>query len=1309
MDNAELDELSKQIQQAMLKDRHRFRQRMRGIRSARKQQKPFDRNLNRLQKELEKSVALREQRQQSRPAIIYDETLPVFERKDEIAAAIAEHQVVIVCGETGSGKSTQLPKICLEMGRGIEGTIGHTQPRRIAARSIAARLATELKCQQGEQVGFKVRFTDTTNPATHIKLMTDGILLAETQHDRFLNQYDTIIVDEAHERSLNIDFLLGCIKRILPKRPELRLVITSATIDAERFSEHFPTGNQPAPVILVEGRTYPVEVRYRPLEADENSGEADWRQSLVDAVEELEIERAGDILVFLPTERDIREAAKALRGWQTNTRRNEREILPLYGRLSTSDQNKIFNTSSRNRLVLATNVAESSLTVPGIDAVIDVGTARISRYSARAKMQRLPIEPVSKASADQRKGRCGRVGPGICIRLYSELDYLSRGDFTPPEIQRSNLASVILQTMVLNLGTIEEFPFLEPPRPAAINDGYRTLFELGAIDDRNELTETGRQLAKLPVDPRIGRMVLAGHEQACLHEVLIIASALEVQDPRDRPHEKQKAADEAHEKFAHESSDFLTYLNIWDFFHKAKRDLSKSQLRKACLQNFLSYNRLREWADVHQQLLRLIEDFGLKQGGRSNNADAIHKALLTGLLANIATLTSTHEYTGAGGSKLFLWPGSALFGQKPKWVMAGELLETTKRYARTVAKINSDWIEPMAVHLVKRSYSDPYWSRKKGSTMANERVTLFGLPVVPRRVVRYGPADAITSRELMIRDGLVTGEFDTSGEFLERNQQLVEEAEQLQHKTRRHDLLLGEEARFEFYDARIPADIWDTKTFERWRVDAEASDANILYMTLDDLVVSREDVSVANDFPDFLQVENVKLQMEYHLEPGSEQDGATMIVSEEVVALLQPQLLEWGVPGTLEEKVTALIKSLPKSQRVMFVPVPDTTREVISELTYGQGAFLQELARLLTRIGGEPVSPKSFDLNALPAHLRMNVRVVDHSGSELVTSRDLLQLRQQFATKANPEAFQKPMLDDTPTDLEKSWQREGVTQWDFGDRPTSVLVVRDNQRVELFPAIIDRTDSVQLALLTNTDEAMRLSANGIARLLELSSGAETLEALMQNALFPLVVESARTVLKMKDADDQMLTVVSRRLLATQDSLPRTKAEFESFCHPEAEQLAALNDELLQLVREIIDEAASVRVARGNITLPIYETAAADIDSQLAELISADFLVSTPADWLSQLPRFLKGIIQRCEKLVQGCTRHDEQQRAELSPFWKNYLGEKAKHTGSELPPELQTYRWMIEEYRVELFASDLGTSVTVSPKRLNRQFKKATR
>ena len=907
MKNSATDE----IEQALIRDRHRLRQRLASIQRM-KDHAQRDNELLRWQQQLDASVDNVRRRRATKPQIDFSQDLPILARRDEIAAAIRAHQVVVVSGETGSGKSTQLPKICLDAGFGSYGMIGHTQPRRIAARTIASRLADELHTSLGDAVGFKIRFTDKTDQRTYIKLMTDGILLAETQGDRFLEQYEVLIIDEAHERSLNIDFLLGFLYQLLPRRPELRVIITSATIDAARFAAHFGTAAGPAPAIEVSGRTYPVEVRYRPLVNDEE--EIDETTGIVRAVHELAAIDRGHLLVFLPTERDIREAAKRLRTEKlpgdgpTGT-----EVLPLYARLSNKEQNRVFQPSSRRRIVLATNVAESSLTVPGIRYVVDTGTARISRYAARSKVQRLPIEPVSRASADQRKGRCGRVAAGICIRLYSEEDFAGRAAFTTPEIQRTNLAAVILRAKALRLGRVEDFPFIDPPRPEAIRDGYRTLFELGAVDDRGKLTEMGRRLSRFPVDPRIARIVLASHEHHCLADMLIIAAALEVQDPRERPLEKQQQADQAHAQFTDEQSDFLNYLRLWDFYHELKERLSRNQLRRACVQNFLSYNRMREWTEIHRQLLQLVTTNRLKVGSRAGNYDNIHKSLLTGFLSGVAYRSSEYEYTGAGGVKFHLWPGSGQFETKPSWCLVAEILETRRRYGRTVATIKPQWIEALAEHLVKRRYDDPHWHRKSGRVMAWESVTLFGLPIVSRRRVPYGPIDPQSASEIFLRDGLAQRALDCDDNFYRHNEQIIEECLQLAAKTRKSDFLVDEYALYRFYNERLPSDVYDIVTLRKWAKDDPAHRATIR-MRVEDLIPSAPKDTTA-DFPNELPVGSLNLPLSYAFAPGEDHDGATVVVPAAGLAQVEAGQAEWGVPGFLEEKIVALIRSLPKSIR----------------------------------------------------------------------------------------------------------------------------------------------------------------------------------------------------------------------------------------------------------------------------------------------------------------------------------------------------------------------------------------------------------
>ena len=1306
-------ELHRRIDCAMQADRHRFRNRFRSIEQAQRAGKPFDRNLSRLFEDIERSVELRQRRQQSIPQITFDDSLPISAHREEITEAIREHQVILVCGETGSGKSTQLPKICLAMGRGVDGWIGHTQPRRIAARSVASRVAEELGSPLGKDVSFKIRFTDMTSPQTYVKLMTDGILLAESQNDRFFNSYDTIIIDEAHERSLNIDFLLGYLKRLLPSRPDLRLIITSATINAEHFSQHFATDTGPAPIIEVSGRTYPVEVRYRPVETSEGEDAPDLESSILNAINELAAIDRGDMLIFMPTERDILSTAKALRGHSIpgDTPGRKTEIVPLYARLSTAEQNRVFQPHPHRRIVIATNVAESSLTVPGIRYVIDPGLARISRYSPRSKVQRLPIESVSRASADQRKGRCGRIGPGICIRLYSEEDYEARDAFTLPEIQRSNLASVILQIKALRFGDIENFPFLDPPRPEAVRDGYRTLFEIGAVDAEYALTPLGRKISQIPTDPRIARIILAADAENCLHEVLIIASALELQDPRERPSDKQGSADEAHAKFVDERSDFLSYLKLWDFYHQQKQSLSQNQLRRACKQNFLSFNRMREWLDIHRQLSQIVKNAGLVQQPRRDDSVAIHKALLPGFLSGVALRSESHEYTVAGGAKAHLWPGSALFSAKPKWVLAAEVVETSRRYLRTAGRIDPNWIEPLAGHLVNRSFSEVHWDRQAASAMAFEKVSLFGLPVVPRRRTRYGRIDAKRSRELFIQHALVEGDYDTQAPFFAHNQKLLDEVEKLESKTRRRDLLLGEEARVAFFDSRIPEDVFDGRSFDQWRRQAERANPRLLFLTESDLI--REDaVELPRDaFPDKLTTGRTELPLDYHFEPGAEHDGVTVIVPQEALGQVDPQRLGWLVPGLVEEKIVALIKSLPKAVRRHFVPAPDTAKRVMAILQYGHGEFNRVVADALSSISGERISIALFGQAEIPAHLQMNVKVVNAEGTPVAISRDFDEIREQVVHDATAGAA---LIDD-------GWNRDGITAWDFGDLPREVLVSRSGVTFPLYPGLIDRGESVSLRLLNSPEAAEWESRAGVRRLFllavrrQVKSQVEWLPELSKMLLF------AAGLNDLQPFKSRVGELIADRALFPHDALPRTAAEFESRQCGGRDHLGLAAGEVAPVLPRIMEAYHTARLALEKANNSQYAYAVIDMREQLSQLVATQkgwvvgsgetstqsFLTATPWSWLVHYPRYLQAIVARLDRLGSGGQVRDRQSFSTLEPLWLAYLQRAAEHRERGIiDPELTRYRWMLEEFRVSLFAQRLGTAFPISEKRLDEQWRK---
>jgi ATP-dependent helicase HrpA len=1316
-------QIETQLAAAMQRDRHRLRNQLRAIRQAEQQGRPFDRNLTRLQQQLEESVQEAERRRSLVPRIEYDEGLPVVGQREVIAQAIQEHRVVVICGETGSGKSTQLPKICLEIGRGVTGLIGHTQPRRIAARSIASRVAEELGPTGSKLVGYKIRFTDQTSPDTLVKVMTDGVLLAESQSDRYFEQYDTLIIDEAHERSLNIDFLLGYLHRLLVKRPELRLIITSATLDAQRFAEHFGHAGEngklvPAPIIEVSGRTYPVETLYRPLSVEDDEFSLDPVQGVLRGVEELAARGPGDILVFLPTERDILEISHKLRGRQLPG--GSAEILPLYARLSTAEQNKVFRPHNGRRIVLATNVAESSLTVPGIRYVVDTGTARISRYSARSKLQRLPIEDISQASADQRKGRCGRVGPGVCIRLYSEEDYLRRERYTPPEIQRTNLASVVLQTLALQLGPIEDFPFLDPPRAESIRDGYKTLFELGAINFSNELTPIGRQLARLPADPRIGRILLAADKEGCLADVLIIAAALETQDPRERPADRAAAADEAHRKFLSSESDFLSYIKLWDFYAKLKEDLSRNQLRKACAQNFLSELRMREWHDVHRQLLEMVTQFGLHVGKRRWRTEAgeelskdsevyaaIHRALLAGLLSNIAMRSETAEYIGAGNNRLFLWPGSGVFASKPKWIVAADLVETTKNYARTIARIDPSWIEPLAGHLVHYHYTNPTWEKRAGATMANERVSLFGLTIVPRRRVRYGPIDPLASREMMIRNGLVEGEFETRAPFFRHNQQLREELDHLAAKARRRDLLVEDQMVFDFYNARIPADVYDAPRLEKWLRSVEKDRPRILHMEPDDLLGHALDPPQPEEFPEQLDVDRLHLPLEYHFEPGAENDGLTVNVPREAIFQLSAERLNWLIPGLLVEKVEHLIRSLPKNLRRNLIPAPEVAKRVAKKLHFAKSSFLLEVARALSAESEEPVSPEDFDLAKLPRHLVMNVRVLDERGKTVAEGRDLEVLREKVgATKSVAAAKAE----------EKSpWHRDGVKSWEWETLPESVDITRAGLSFTRFPAIVDVQETAALRLCETLAEAEQLTWGGIRRLIVLDrprryrEQIEHLPKLAQMQVFAAPLCKERTLIQqLIDLLAQRTIDLARATPALRNSpLPRTKDDFHKLLKGATEQLLPAVQEVTRFAPPLFEAYHQARLALEQSRPESWQSAVEDMQQQFSELLIPNFLAEIPWTWLQHLPRYLKGISLRLQKLAGAGLPRDRQGLALLAPrvaAWRDRREVHKKHHVHD--PELTTFRWMLEEFRISLFAQELGTSQAISAQRLDKQWEK---
>ena len=1054
----------------MLRDRRGLAERIRRLRHRCRAGKPIDRGLAEVREAVERSASECRQRQERLPTPEFPPQLPVSAHRSEIARIIAGNQVTVVCGETGSGKTTQLPKICLALERGVSGLIGHTQPRRIAARSISARIASELNSEPGRLVGYKVRFSDHVGADAYVKVMTDGILLAETQSDPLLQAYDTLIVDEAHERSLNIDFLLGYLKNLLPRRPELKLVITSATIDPGRFSRHFDG----APIVQIPGRTYPVEVRYRPFTSDdEDARDRHQQQGILDAVDEASRLGPGDILVFLAGEREIRDASEALRKHHPA----KSEVLPLFARLSAREQQRIFQPHQGRRVILATNVAETSLTVPGIRYVVDPGYARISRYGYRTKVQRLPVERISQASADQRKGRCGRVSGGVCIRLYSEEDFDGRAEYTEPEIQRTNLAAVILRMAALGLGDVERFPFIDPPDRRLVNDGYRLLVELGAMDAEHRLTKLGRRLACLPVDPRLSRMIFAAVEEGSLREVLIIVSALSVQDPRERPGDARDEADAAHLPFQDEASDFVSFQKLWDFYHERARHLSGNKLRKLCRQTFLSYVRMREWHDVHQQLLGMLHDMGVRRNREPASYAQIHRALLAGLLGSIGFKREERQYAGARNTRFLIFPGSGLARRGPKWIMAAELVETARLYARTVARIEPAWAESVGNHLVRRSYEDPRWDHRQARVVATEKVTLHGLPVVPGRRVHYGPIDPGAARRIFIHHALVAGEYRTGVPFLAHNLGLVANIRALEDKLRRRDLLVDEETVYAFYDRHLPPDIYNGSRFERWRKGAEREAPRLLFLRREDLLRHGAEEATAERFPDSLTVDGLTLQLSYDFEPGSQEDGVTVSLPLPAVPVLRPERFEWLVPGLLRDRIVALIRTLPKPLRRHFVPAPDFATACLESMTPGEGDLLEVLARHLHRMTGVPVPADAWRSEALPAHLRMRFAVIDERQRVLAVGRDLRMLQRQLGKQA-----EKSFRPGPGTGLE----RTGMTTWSLGELPHVVGFEQNGVALKGFPALVDEVSSAGIRVFADADRAEESHRAGLRRLLMLS-------------------------------------------------------------------------------------------------------------------------------------------------------------------------------------------------------------------------------
>lgn len=1310
--------------------------------------------LNKTAQAIEKSIIEKQQKLKNIPTISYPEGLPISDNAEQIAQAIRDHQVVIIAGETGSGKTTQIPKICLALGRGIDGLIGHTQPRRIAARTVANRIAEELNTKLGEQVGYKVRFNDQVSQHSYIKLMTDGILLAEMQKDRLLRQYDTIIIDEAHERSLNIDFILGYLRQILIKRPDLKVIVTSATIDPKRFANHFADKNgKAAPIIEVSGRTYPVEMRYRPLndnianDSDQNDntneGVSEGKDIIsgilnaVDELSQLSTSDQGDILIFLNGEREIRDTATALN--KANLRHTQ--ILPLYARLTISEQNRIFKPHSGRNIVLATNVAETSLTVPGIKYVIDPGTARISRYSYRTKVQRLPIEAISQASANQRAGRCGRVSSGVCIRLYSEDDYLNRPEFTDPEILRTNLATVILQMLALDLGEIEDFPFVEAPDNRNINDGVKLLEELAAIDSGvnqqqnhkaqkkqqkqgTQLTKSGRLLAKFPIDPRLAKMVLTAIDLGCIEQVLIIVSALSIQDPRERPHEKQQAADEKHNRFKDKSSDFVSLLNLWQYVTEQKKDLSQSHFRKLCQREYLSYVRLREWQDIFSQLKLTLKEqkilltsvdyqFSIIESGTATNQEkkeqtlpeslmSVHQALLSGLLSHLGQQDENREFKGARGSKFFVFPGSALSKKPPKWLMSAELVETSRLFARMNARIDPLWIEPLAEHLLKRSYSEPHWEKKQGAVMAFEQVSLYGLNIVTKRKINFNAIEPNTCRELFIREALVNGDCFIKEKFLAENQALIASIEALEQKARRKDFLIDEQQLVDFYVEKLPASAVCQRSFLVWWKKAKKQDATLLNFTKDFLLNKSSDELSLKEYPDTWQQNNLTLPLVYHFSPGDIDDGISVIIPVALLNQCQHEGFDWLIPALRYDLVVALIKALPKALRRNFVPAPNYAQACLENMGENQGSLVDALAKQLLRMTGVKLPEDVWQDVELPVHLTMNYQIVNENTKLLKQGRNLNQLKAQL--QGNVKASIKQVA-------EKGIEKSKLTVWDFGKLPQGYEKKVANMTIKAFPALVDHKNSVAIELFEQAEHAEQAMLNGISRLilLNIPSPLKYLQEKMPNkaklGLYFNPFGSITDLLQDCIHGACVYLVKKHRLDKGLSNLPRDENDFNSV----RDYVRAEISDCVLTAAIKVEQALSLRhdiakKLKGNVALNVIQSHG-DIKQQSEILVFKGFVSASGFEKLDDITRYLKGILRRLEKLPidpnQDRLKLIEVKKA--SDLYNSVLSQQRKD--KPIAQDILSTKWMIEELRISLFAQNLGTAQPISLKRIVNHLK----
>ncbi|AKJ12227.1 ATP-dependent helicase [Streptomyces incarnatus] len=1297
-----LGTLAPRLTELSLRDAHRLGRRLEG---ARKIRKPEARAavLAEIEAEVGKAEARMAERRSRVPAIGYPEQLPVSQKKDEIAAAIRDHQVVIVAGETGSGKTTQIPKICLELGRGVRGMIGHTQPRRIAARTVAERVAEEMRTPLGEAVGWKVRFTDQVNPeATFIKLMTDGILLAEIQTDRELRAYDTIIIDEAHERSLNIDFLLGYLAQLLPKRPDLKVVITSATIDPERFSRHFGD----APIIEVSGRTYPVEVRYRPLlEEDSDDADRDQITAICDAVEELQAEGPGDILVFLSGEREIRDTADALE----KKKYRFTEVLPLYARLSHAEQHRVFQPHTGRRIVLATNVAETSLTVPGIKYVIDPGFARISRYSHRTKVQRLPIEPVSQASANQRKGRCGRTSDGICIRLYSEDDFLARPEFTDAEILRTNLASVILQMTAAGLGDIEKFPFIDPPDHRNIRDGVQLLQELGALDatqkdPRKRLTDTGRKLAQLPVDPRLARMVLEADRNDCVREVMVIAAALSIQDPRERPADKQTQADQQHARFKDETSDFLAYLNLWRYVREQQKERGSSSFRRMCKQEYLNFLRIREWQDIYTQLRTVAKQMGIHLSDEDAPADRIHTSLLAGLLSHIGMKDvregNKNEYLGARNAKFAIFPGSALFKKQPKFVMSAELVETSRLWARVNAKIEPEWVEPLAGHLLKRTYSEPHWEKDQAAVMAYEKVTLYGVPIVAQRKVNYGRIDPETSRELFIRNALVEGDWRTHHKFFADNRKLLSEVEELEHRARRRDIVVDDDTLFDFYDQRVPEHVVSGAHFDSWWKRKRHEQPDFLDFEREMLIRESAEAVTKADYPDSWRQGQLKFRVTYQFEPGADADGVTVHIPLQVLNQVTDEGFDWQIPGLREEVVTELIRSLPKPIRRNYVPAPNYAKAFLEKAVPLQEPLTVTMARELKRMVGVPFEADDFDWSRVPDHLKITFRIVDERRRKLAEDKDLQALKLRLKPKAR-KALSQAAAATASREGGESLERKGLTDWTIGALTRVFETRRAGQPVKAYPALVDDGDTVSVRLFDTEAEQAEAMWQGTRRLILRNipvNPAKFASEKLTNA--QKLALSANPHGSIQALFDDCAMAAADKLIADFGGPVWDEESYRKLYDKVRAEIVDTTVRTVAQVQQVLAAWQACERRLKAVRSPALLANLTDVRKQLDALVKPGFVTWAGIRRLPDLMRYLVAVDRRLQQMPTNVQR-DTTRMEKVHEMQDEYawLLEQLPQ-GRPVPSSVLDIRWMIEELRVSYFAHALGTAYPVSDKRI---------